>query len=241
MKYAVKAPDGNYMRWPGECGSSHTIESGWNSSLDNADLFSSEEDARYRISNMGFGKWEKATVVPVELVDQTEIEPKPAPRFLFVANKPSSSDYCRGCLMASYSSDYIMENMLTAEQLVKQWAECLHRNMNLDCNEAGYEFHIFKDGIKVWNETYSTWDGGQRYEYESDDYYAHYSELEAQEQADQGEINDLHAQAKALAEQMQNGQKEKERQEAEAKRLKEEADAKERRRKEFERLKEEFK
>ncbi len=70
MKYVIKAQDGMYMRWPGENGDSHCTDSGWNSSLEDADLFSTEDEALYRIEIYGdFGKWGKAKVVPVMLVE----------------------------------------------------------------------------------------------------------------------------------------------------------------------------
>lgn len=54
--------------------------------------------------------------------------------FLFITYKPDSTDYCRGCLMASYSGDHQIYNFLTPEQLVEKWAECLYRNMDLRCS-----------------------------------------------------------------------------------------------------------
>lgn len=162
-------------------------------------------------------------------------------RFTFVAYKPSSSDYCRNCLMASYSSDHVVENMLDAEQLVQRWASVLHKNMNLDCNEAGYRVHVFKDGILVWDEQYSTWDGDGRFEFGSDEYHAAYDEREARENAALEEINSLHTSSQVMAERMQAAQQEAR---AKVKRKQEEkemAEAKERRRLEYEKLSKEFK
>lgn len=67
MKYVIKAKDGAYMRYPGDCGSSHTMENGWNSSLENADQFDSVEEAQWRISEYSFGKWEKAEIIPISI------------------------------------------------------------------------------------------------------------------------------------------------------------------------------
>lgn len=120
-------------------------------------------------------------------------------RFLFIAIKPSSADYYGGRFGAKYSSDSEIMNMLTAERLVKSWSTYLLRNMNLDPNETGYEFCVFKNGIHVWGNNQS-WDGAEPYGYTGEEYYAHYDELEAQEKADTDEINGLYEQAKARAE-----------------------------------------
>ncbi len=101
--------------------------------------------------------------------------------------------------MASYSSDHKVKNWLTVEALTEELAACLHRNMNLDCNEAGYRFWIFKNGVMVFNETYQTWDGAERYGYNSDTYYEHLEELDQQEAVDAAEINGIMERAKALA------------------------------------------
>lgn len=72
--------------------------------------------------------------------------------YLLVAYKPDSADYCKGCLMASYSSDFVRYNNLSREDLVKRWGELLAKNMNLEFGEAGYIFHIFEDGVEMWGE-----------------------------------------------------------------------------------------
>jgi hypothetical protein len=87
--------------------------------------------------------------------------------FLLIAYKPDSSDYCRGCHMASYSSDHEIHTHLNAETLVVHWAHYLQKNLDLDHSEAGYTFWVFKNGIKVWEGNYATWDGDLRYEYDS--------------------------------------------------------------------------
>ena len=72
--------------------------------------------------------------------------------YLLIAHKPSSSDYCRGCLMASYRSGFNIENHLDWEQLKEQYAKYVLANQNLDCNEAGWELYVFKDGHKIIGE-----------------------------------------------------------------------------------------
>ncbi len=162
------------------------------------------------------------------------------PRYLFIALKPDSTDYCRGCRMASYSSDFHQQNHLKADELVELWSTYLHKNLNLDCNEAGYDFYIYKDGVQVWNETYSRWDGGERFGYNADEYYVRYDELEKQEQEDLAAINEIHGRAKEKAEQKQQAQKQAEaKKKADEQRAADEK-AKEERRKQFEKLQQEF-
>lgn len=235
--YAIKAEDGYYMRFPEGC---YAGESDWDSYLNNADTFFTEEDAQYRIDNFAYGKWKTAKIVPIKMAEEIVDEPKLEPKFLFIANKPDSADYCKGCLMASYSSDCIIENMLSEEQVIKQWTDCLYKNMNLRCNEAEYQFYIFKDGVKVWGEYGSTWDGGERYAINSDLYFENFSLIEAQEKAGIQQIEAMFCKAKAAAELMQNADKaKKEKDRVEAYLKQQEAD-KERRRLEFEKLKKEF-
>lgn len=75
-------------------------------------------------------------------------------KYILVAYKPDSSDYCRGCHMASYSSGYKMYSECTREQLIKEWAAL--RAIELSCNEAEYEFQLIIDGYFV---------GGERHPY----------------------------------------------------------------------------
>jgi hypothetical protein len=124
-------------------------------------------------------------------------------RFILVAYKPNSNDYCRGCLMASYSGDFEVENHLTAEELTKKWATFINRNISLRINEAPYQFYIFKNGIKVWNEYYPSWDGEKIYGYDSD-------ETDALANEDQKEINAIYNEAHALAKQEYKSRLEKE-------------------------------
>jgi hypothetical protein len=160
--------------------------------------------------------------------------------YLLIEYKTDSTDYCSGCRMASYSSDHQVHNFLTAEQLVEKWAKYLHRNLNLDCNEAGYEFWIFKNGVMLFKENYTDWDGAERYGYNTDEYYEHIEELEAQEKADLQEISELHHKAKAMAQVMQDKQKQNEKKLTEQKAAEDRTRAKEDRRKEFEKLQQEF-
>lgn len=65
MKYALKAKDGSYYRWPGECGSSHTTDAGcsvW--TLDYVDLYDHQPGF---LSHGKFSKEEGAEIVGVEV------------------------------------------------------------------------------------------------------------------------------------------------------------------------------
>lgn len=160
--------------------------------------------------------------------------------FLFIAYKPNSSDYCKGCHMASYSSDFETKNMLNSQELTEFWSEYLFKNLNLECNEEGYSFYIYKDGIQVWNENYCRWDGGERFVYDSDEYWINYTKLEEQEKEDNEEISGIWAKANELANKKQQSKKEAEQAKLIAENQKIANDALERRRKEFEKLKQEF-
>lgn len=158
--------------------------------------------------------------------------------FLFIAYKPSSEYYCCGCHVASYKSNHEIYNWLNADGLINIWSKYL--NLNLGCGEDGYTFYVFKDGIQVWNGNYSTWDGYQRYEYDTDEYWEHYNKLEKQEENDLTELFHIKKQAEDLA---AIKQKEKmvaeETQHSKAK-LEAETKTKEYRRKQFEELQKEF-
>lgn len=71
--------------------------------------------------------------------------------YALIARKPASSDYCRGCLMASYSGDFILEKEISRESLIRQLTQVLWTNENLDTNEAGYD-QI--EVLKGWVEEY---------------------------------------------------------------------------------------
>ncbi len=81
--------------------------------------------------------------------------------FLFMAQKESSSWYGpRGCI-EDYGSDFFMQNKVTHDGLIQLWAEYLHRNMNLQTDETGYYFSIFKNGIQVFGKDGVMWDADE--------------------------------------------------------------------------------
>lgn len=161
-------------------------------------------------------------------------------RFLLVAYKPQSADYSRGCLMASYHADHVVHNQLAHYQLINLWAGYLLKNLNLDYNEAGYDFFIFKDGVQVWKEQNATWDGAERYDYNSDAYHEHLTEFDRQEAEDTEEIHGIHNQAKTLAENNHRLNKEAEQARKVLEQQEANIKAKEKCRKEFEKLQKEF-
>lgn len=161
-------------------------------------------------------------------------------KYLFIARKDDSADYCRGCLMASYSSDFEVRNHLSEDELVRAWAEYLYQNMKLRFNESGYEFHIFENGVKVWEGDSAVWDGEYRYEYDSEEYWAKYETFDTLRTEAQNQIVQIYNKALAIAMKRKEDFVAKEKREAEEKALKEAEAAKEQRRKEFEKLQAEF-
>ena len=73
-------------------------------------------------------------------------------RYVLIAYKPASSDYCRGCLMASYSGDFIMEKHLTRNELINSLTSILWKNKTLECNESGYD-NIEILVVNKWDDT----------------------------------------------------------------------------------------
>lgn len=143
-------------------------------------------------------------------------------RFILIAYKPRSEDYCKGCLMASYDSDHAVHSVLTEEEFVRVWSEYLLRNMNLDINEHGYTFWVFKDGIQVIADSSYYWDG-------DDDGTVH-------EQL----VEDLHKRAEIIAQEKRDKINKEKKEAEEAAKLKRDAADKLRRAAEYEKLKKEF-
>jgi hypothetical protein len=61
-------------------------------------------------------------------------------KFTLIAHKPDSSDYCRGCCMANYSSDFAVHSNITEEELIPLMVK--YRSTILDYNEIGYSFTL---------------------------------------------------------------------------------------------------
>jgi hypothetical protein len=159
--------------------------------------------------------------------------------YLFIARKDDSADYCRGCLMASYSSDFEIQNYLSREELVEKWVDYLYKNMNLDINESGYNFYIYENGVQVWKDRCAEWDGQWRFEYDTEEYWDNEYDG-AIAQAAMQRISSCYEEAKALAEKRKQDEENQKRAKEEAARVKESVAAQERRRQEFQKLKTEF-
>jgi hypothetical protein len=71
--------------------------------------------------------------------------------YTFIAYKPDSDDFCRGCHMASYSSDFCLEIGLDREGLINMWANFLFKNKVLQCNEDGYDFVVLSSNEKLYD------------------------------------------------------------------------------------------
>ena len=154
-----------------------------------------------------------------------------AHKFIFIAYKPSSEDYCRGCLMASYGAAHEVYSDLDEKELVEKWASYLYDNMDLDYGEVGYRFWLFMDGKKVIEETYHCY----YYDCKEDLNLEHDDTTEVA-----AFITELEERAKLLAKARYDKYKEYERKIEQEKitKIKQEDEA--RRRAKYEKLKEEF-
>jgi hypothetical protein len=57
-----------------------------------------------------------------------------------LAYKSDSEDVCRGCHMASYSSDFQFRSSMDRTEVAEFLAGLMFANKHLDTNEGGYEF-----------------------------------------------------------------------------------------------------
>lgn len=71
--------------------------------------------------------------------------------WVFVAQKDNSRDYNDG--------EFFCESYATDEELVSIWAEYLAKDLAGSVYQYNFDYHIFKDGYRVWNETYSCFNG----------------------------------------------------------------------------------
>ena len=132
--------------------------------------------------------------------------------FTLIANKPNSSAYDRcGSLEARYQGDFVCENMISRDELTPMLIEYMFRNKCLGYHEEGYGFIIFQDGIKVYdsitnsgtswngNDNAITWDGGKKYGYETEEYWANFEQMEIDREKSSIEISQLIKEAQAEA------------------------------------------
>lgn len=78
--------------------------------------------------------------------------------YLVIGYKPDSDDYCRGCHMASYPSDYFESIYNTLDEAVDRMSEC--RAQRLSTNEKGWDFTVYRvyDGkIQEWDDWGDWW------------------------------------------------------------------------------------
>ena len=154
--------------------------------------------------------------------------------FLFLAYKPNSDDYCWGCHMASYSSNFeIHSRIKSSEALISIWADIINRNKNLSVGEKGYEVQIYENGKCVYDDIY----GGMSYEDFESEYPDNFVEICDQKVE---AMLKLKEEAEKKATEQHQAKKEREQAQELLKQEKEEAAKKESRRKEYERLKNEF-
>lgn len=68
--------------------------------------------------------------------------------YTLVAYKPSSDDYCRGCHMATYYSDFKLTQATIPDEIIHAAAQLLTENQFMDTNEAGFELTLLEDGVE---------------------------------------------------------------------------------------------
>lgn len=94
-------------------------------------------------------------------------------KIICIAYKPSSDDYCRGCHMASYSSDHIIETFDDVEQVMPWIKDILNKELSI--NEDGYEITIIVNGMIVVKEShpysYDDWPNDSPQEFVYHEYY----------------------------------------------------------------------
>lgn len=67
-------------------------------------------------------------------------------QYTLIAHKPDSSDYCLGCLMASYSGDFELAHGPTLDALAPLYQRCAQANRTLEHGELGYELTLLING-----------------------------------------------------------------------------------------------
>ena len=108
--------------------------------------------------------------------------------YLLIAYKSSGANYCRGCLMESWSSQLEMFNHLDCETLKGKLTEFIIDNLT-ERLYGSYEFTVYRNGICIHDEINGrSWDGyerGKHLEYNSNEYF----EFEIQDEQEQKEAN----------------------------------------------------
>lgn len=63
-----------------------------------------------------------------------------APMYTLTLHKPDSADYCRGCLMASYSGDFSYTANIEEADLIRSIVDAITQKLSL--NETGYTAYV---------------------------------------------------------------------------------------------------
>lgn len=69
-----------------------------------------------------------------------------------LAYKSDSDDYCRGCVMARYSSDFKWKSSMDRGEIEEFLAGLMFDNKHLDTNESGYEITFLFNGEECNDE-----------------------------------------------------------------------------------------
>lgn len=67
--------------------------------------------------------------------------------YTLIAYKPNNDDYCMGCHMASFSSDFELFCTTSEEELLDKWLDIRKAERQFDEHEAKYEITILFNGI----------------------------------------------------------------------------------------------
>ena len=73
-------------------------------------------------------------------------------KWILVAYKPDSDDYCRNVHMESYSSDFYIEEFDTREELIDRAAELKAAFPFMGPNEKGFELTIIQGTMNFYEE-----------------------------------------------------------------------------------------
>lgn len=125
--------------------------------------------------------------------------------YTLIAYKPDASDYCMGCHMASYSSDFEMAHGTSLAALAPTWKRILHADHNSEQGDAGYELNLLINGVplsdipseKAWLEEGMD----PALVDQAAEAYAWIAQLEAEVRVEREEAKQRAAEEKAAAEQ----------------------------------------
>lgn len=79
--------------------------------------------------------------------------------YTFIAYRPSHEDYCRGCLMQSWSSDFMLEAGLTRNQVTTLVANTLAANAVDEPRAPEWDFYVLRRGVPIIHEGRAYHDG----------------------------------------------------------------------------------